>query len=54
MLFCCAFQINPACSRASVFSLASRSRDIHYEKHKFFLLKYAFVTSRETRNFKLH
>ena len=28
--------INPACSKTSVFSFASRSRDIHYDKHNFF------------------
>ena len=51
MLFCCAFKINPACSRTSVFSFAIRSRDIHYDKHNF-LLKSAFITRHETRNFK--
>ena len=52
MLFCCAFKINPACSRTSVFSFAIRSRDIRYDKHNF-LLKSAFIARLETRNFKL-
>ena len=52
MLFCCAFKINPACSRTSVFSFAIRSRDIHFDKHNF-LLKSAFIARHETRNFTL-
>ena len=48
---CCAFKINSACSRTSVFSFATRSRDIHYDKHNF-LLKSAFIARHETRNFK--
>ena len=35
VLLCFLF-INPTCSKASVFSFASRSRDIHYGKHNFF------------------
>ena len=52
MLFCCAFKINPARSRTSVFSFAIRSRDIHYDKHNF-LLKSTFIVRHETRNFNL-
>ena len=37
----------------SVFSFASRSRDIHYDKHNFFLVKSTFIARHETRNFKL-
>ena len=48
---CCAFKINSACSRTSVFSFAIRSRDIHYDKRNF-LLKSAFIARHETRNFK--
>ena len=48
---CCAFKINSACLRTSVFCFAIRSRDIHYDKHNF-LLKSAFIARHETRNFK--
>ena len=33
--------------------VAILSRDIHYDKHNFFLLKSAFIARHETRNFKL-